>query len=234
MDKHFGFTCYGENEEQGNETDAGNCLPDEYTDGFASIGKNGKKIYCITVIGQIEGHYILPSNIKTTKYEHMIPRLAAIEESNDINGLLLLLNTVGGDIEAGLAIAELIAGMSTPCVSLILGGGHSIGIPLAVAADKSLIVRSASVTVHPVRTNGVVIGVERTFDNLNKIRDKIIGFVADHSSVAKDDFRKMMLNTEEMTADIGTVLNGEQAVACGLIDRLGSLSDALSELEKMM
>ena len=187
-------------------------------------------IYTLTIIGQIEGHQVLPDNVKTTKSEHVIPLLAAVEESEDIDGLLLLLNTVGGDIEAGLAIAELIAGMKKPTVSLVLGGGHSIGIPLAVSAKKSLIVPTASMTVHPVRMTGLVVGAPQTYQYFNRIQDQIVSFVTGHSQISQQQFLHYMMATDEIATDVGTVLYGEQAVSSGLMDGLGSLSDALAFL----
>lgn len=196
-------------------------------DGSVTICKNGRYIHCLTIIGQIEGHYTLPSNTKTTKYEHIIPRLVEVEESDEVAGVLLLLNTVGGDIEAGLAIAELIAGMSKPTVSLVLGGSHSIGIPLAVSAKKSFIVPTASMTVHPVRMNGLVLGVPQTLLYLKKMEMRVVDFVTRNSSISAERFRELMLNNKELVTDFGTVLDGEGAVSEGLIDSVGSLSDAL-------
>jgi ATP-dependent protease ClpP protease subunit len=189
-------------------------------------------IHCLTVVGQIEGHQILPADTKTTKYEHVMPQLAAIEESEEIEGLLVLLNTVGGDIEAGLGIAELIAGMSKPTVSLVLGGGHSIGVPLAVAAKRSIIAPSAAMTIHPVRLTGVVIGAAQTYAYFSKIQDRIVEFVTRRSTVKADQFLEMMMRTGELAADIGTVLYGEEAVRAGLIDQIGGLSDALGWLHE--
>ncbi len=193
------------------------------TDGNSSI-------HCLTIIGQIEGHYALSSENKTTKYEHVMPQLVAIEESPDIKGVLFLLNTVGGDIEAGLALAELIAGMKKPTVSLVLGGGHSIGVPLAVAADRSFIVPSATMTIHPVRTNGLVLGVPQAFTYFQKMQERITDFVVSHSHIKKGRFSELCMNTGELVTDVGTVLDGKDAVAEGLIDQLGSLSDALDAL----
>lgn len=187
-------------------------------------------IHCLTIVGQIEGHQILPPETKTTKYEHVMPQLAAIEESDEIEALLILLNTVGGDIEAGLGIAELIASMKKPTASLVLGGGHSIGVPLAVAAKLSVIAPSAAVTIHPVRLTGVVIGVSQTYDYFNKVQERIVQFVTSNSHIKRELFIEMMLNTGELAADVGTVMYGEAAVASGLIDRLGGLSDALAWL----
>ncbi|MDR3277893.1 MAG: ATP-dependent Clp protease proteolytic subunit [Oscillospiraceae bacterium] len=184
-------------------------------------------IHCLTIVGQIEGHQILPADTKTTKYEHVMPQLAAIEESEEIEGLLVLLNTVGGDIEAGLGIAELIAGMSKPTVSLVLGGGHSIGVPLAVAAKRSVIAPSAAMTIHPVRLTGVVIGVPQTYSYFGKIQERIVQFVTRNSGVSRERFIELMLKTGELAADVGTVIYGEEAVASGLIDQVGSLHDAL-------
>ncbi len=188
------------------------------------------EIHCVTIIGQIEGHMVLPPDTKTTRYEHIMPLLAAVEESPEIRGLLILLNTVGGDIEAGLGLAELIAGMRTPTASLVLGGGHSIGVPLAVSASRSFIVPSAAVTIHPVRISGVVIGVPQTYDYFARISDRIVKFITDHSRISAERFTEYMTRTGELTQDVGSVLNGEEAVACGLIDQLGGLADALEYL----
>ena len=203
-------------------------------DGSVTVNKNGKFIHCLTIIGQIEGHYASSDNVKVTKYEHIIPRLVAVEESDDISGLLVILNTVGGDIEAGLAIAELISGMKKPSVSLVLGGSHSIGIPLAVSTDKSFVVPTASMTVHPVRMNGLVLGVPQTLVYLNKMEDRVVEFVTRNSGVTAKRFKEMMLNSEELITDFGTILNGVQAVEEGLIDQIGSLSDALNCLYEMI
>ncbi len=187
-------------------------------------------IHCLTIIGQVEGHFELSSQNKTTKYEHIIPALVAIEQDRSIEGLLILLNTVGGDVEAGLAIAELIAGMQTPTVSLVVGGGHSIGVPLSVSAKKSYIVPSASMTIHPVRMNGMMLGVPQSFDYIAKIQDRIISFVTKNSRIPEERFRELMTNTKELATDVGTVISGAQAVEMGLIDQTGSLSDAISAL----
>ena len=187
-------------------------------------------IHCLNIICQVEGHNVLPEDTKTTKYEHVLPALVAIEQDRSIEGLLILLNTMGGDVEAGLAIAEVIAGMQTPTVSLVVGGGHSIGIPLAVSADVSLIVPSASMTVHPVRTSGLVLGVPQTAIYFSKIQERITGFITSHSRISKARLEKKMLNTQEMATDMGTVISGAEAVECGLIDRLGSLRDAIDAL----
>ena len=194
----------------------------------------GSNIYTLTIIGQIEGHQVAPENVKTTKYEHILPLLAGIEESDDIDGLLLLLNTVGGDIEAGLAIAEMIAGMKKPTVSLVLGGGHSIGIPLAVCTKRSFITPTASMTVHPVRMTGLVVGAPQTFRYFQRIQEQITDFVTANSKISKETFEGYMLATAEMATDVGTILYGKEAVASGLIDRLGGLNDALTALHEMI
>lgn len=191
-------------------------------------------IYILTIIGQIEGHQVLPETIKTTKYEHLMPLLAQIEESEEVDGLLLLLNTVGGDIEAGLAIAELISGMKTPTVSLVLGGGHSIGVPLAVAARCCMIAPTAGMTIHPVRMSGTVVGAPATFQYFNRIQSQIVDFVAANSHISKKRFTEYMMATGELATDVGTVLYGRQAVDCGLIQRLGNLSEALEALHAMI
>ena len=191
-------------------------------------------IYTLTIIGQVEGHQVLPENCKTTKYEHVLPLLAGIEESEDIDGLLLLLNTVGGDIEAGLAIAEMIAGMKKPTVSLVLGGGHSIGIPLAVCTKKSFITPTASMTVHPVRMTGLVVGAPQTFRYFQRIQEQIADFVTANSKISKEEFEHYMMATGEMATDVGTILYGKEAVASGLIDKLGGLNDALTALHRMI
>ena len=201
----------------------------------SDITKSSKgNIYTLTIIGQVEGHQVLPENVKTTKYEHVLPLLAGIEESDDIDGLLLLLNTVGGDIEAGLAIAEMIAGMKKPTVSLVLGGGHSIGIPLAVCTKKSFITPTASMTVHPVRMTGLVVGAPQTFRYFQRIQEQIADFVTENSGITKEQFEGYMMATGEMATDVGTILYGKEAVSSGLIDKLGGLNDALSALHKMI
>lgn len=195
-------------------------------------------IHCLTIVGQIEGHQVLPEDAKTTKYEHILPLIAAVEESPEIGGLLVLLNTMGGDVEAGLAIAELIAGMKKPAVSLVLGGGHSIGVPLAVAAKRSMIAPSAAMTIHPVRINGVVIGVPQTYNYFSRIQERIVSFVTDHSNISREAYVKYMSNTDELANDVGSVIYGREAVESGLIDQLGTLSDALAylhnEIDKQM
>ena len=201
---------------------------------LGSARPNGKSgiINCLTIVGQVEGHQLLPDDNKTTKYEHVMPLLAAVEESEEIKGLLILLNTVGGDVEAGLGIAELIAGMKKPTVSLVLGGGHSIGVPLAVAAKRSFIAPSAAMTIHPVRLNGVVIGVPQTYNYVARIQERIVGFVIGHSNVSREKYTELMMTTDEIANDVGSVIYGEEAVACGLIDAIGTLSDALDYLHR--
>ena len=201
----------------------------------SDITKSEKgNIYTLTIIGQVEGHQVAPENVKTTKYEHVLPLLSGIEESDDIDGLLLLLNTVGGDIEAGLAIAEMIAGMKKPTVSLVLGGGHSIGIPLAVCTKKSFITPTASMTVHPVRMTGLVVGAPQTFRYFQRIQEQIADFVTANSKISREAFEEYMMATGEMATDVGTILYGKEAVESGLIDKMGGISDALSALHKMI
>ncbi len=220
-----------ENDDSQNQNDQVRSTSDFET-GSITVSKDGHFIHCLTIIGQIEGHYILPSQNKTTKYEHVIPQLVAIEESKEIEGLLIILNTVGGDVEAGLAIAELLSTMKTPTASLVLGGGHSIGVPLAVSCQKSFIVPSATMTVHPVRMNGLVLGVPQTLSYFEKMQDRIVNFVANNSKISAEDFRTLMMKTGELIMDVGTVLDGESAVKSGLIDEMGGLSDALDFLNK--
>ena len=191
-------------------------------------------VHCITIVGQIEGHMELPAQNKTTKYEHLIPQIAAVEQAEEIDGMLVLLNTVGGDVETGLAIAELIAGMTKPTVSLVLGGGHSIGVPLAVAAKKSFIAASAAMTIHPVRMNGTIIAVPQAFEYLAKIQERIVDFITGHSAISAERLQQLMRETGQLTADVGTVISGKQAVTLGLIDAVGTLSDALDALYDMI
>lgn len=191
-------------------------------------------IHCLNIIGQVEGHYILPAQNKTTKYEHIIPALVAIEQDRSIEGLVIILNTVGGDVEAGLAIAELIASMKTPTVSMVVGGGHSIGVPLAVCAKKSFIVPSATMTIHPVRMNGLVLGVPQTLSYFDKMQERIVRFVCDNSAIKPERFRELMMSTGELVMDVGSVIDGEQTVKEGLIDRLGGLSEAIDCLYDMI
>ena len=189
--------------------------------------------YCLNVIGQIEGHYVQESNQKTTKYEHLIPLLFALEEDERIDGILILLNTMGGDVEAGLAISEVIASLDKPTVSVVLGGGHSIGVPLAVSAKRSFIVPSATMTVHPVRTTGTVISAPQSFEYLRDMQNRIVRFVVEHSRVDRAGFEEIMMRTDQMANDIGSVLDGERAVECGLIDGIGGIREALSALREM-
>ncbi|MBO5416503.1 MAG: ATP-dependent Clp protease proteolytic subunit [Clostridia bacterium] len=199
------------------------------------VAKNSKEtIHCLSIIGQIEGHYLLPDSQKATKYEHIIPLLVAIEESDEIDGLLIVLNTMGGDVEAGLAIAEMIASMTKPTVSLVLGGGHSIGVPLATSADKSFIVPSATMTVHPVRINGLVIGVPQTFRYFDEMQKRIIKFICDHSRASSEKINELMMRPDEMATDVGSIIDGDEAVSYGIIDAVGGLSDALAALREMI
>ncbi len=223
-----------ENENQNKNTEEETSAASDFETGSITVEKNGHFIHCLTIIGQIEGHYILPSQNKTTKYEHVIPQLVAIEESKEIEGLLIILNTVGGDVEAGLAIAELLSTMKTPTASLVLGGGHSIGVPLAVSCRKSFIVPSATMTVHPVRLNGLVLGVPQTLSYFEKMQDRIVNFVETNSKISAEDFRSLMMKTGELIMDVGTVLDGDGAVQSGLIDELGGLSNALNFLIKRL
>lgn len=199
------------------------------------VATNAKhSIHCLTVIGQIEGHYILPPQNKTTKYEHIIPALVAIEQDPDIEGLLIILNTVGGDVEAGLAISELIAGMKKPTVSIVVGGGHSIGVPLAVSAKKSFIVPSATMTIHPVRMNGMLLGIPQTLSYFDRMQERIINFVTKNSGMSASRFKELMMKKDELVMDVGSVVDGETAVKEGLIDSLGGLSDAVQCLYDMI
>lgn len=206
----------------------------EESNGVIEVKSTRASIKCLNIIGTVEGHNLADNSTKTTKYEHVLPELVKIEEDDKIDGLLILLNTVGGDVEAGLAIAEMISGISKPKVSLVLGGGHSIGVPLAVSADISFIARSATMTVHPMRTSGVVIGVSQTFQYMMRMQDRIIDFIDRHSNIDFESYKKLMLTTDEIANDVGTVLFGEKAVECGLIDRVGTLSEALSALYKLI
>ena len=234
--KYFAFTTPNPSEEDVNQdcdTQAIADNSDAENDGRVTICRNGKYIHCLTIIGQIEGHYNLPQNTKVTKYEHIIPRLVAVEENDDVSGLLLILNTVGGDIEAGLAISELVASMRKPTVSLVLGGSHSIGIPLAVSTNHSFIVPTASMTVHPVRMNGLIIGVPQSLLYLKKMEDRVIEFVTRNSEISEERFKQLMLNNEQLVTDFGTVLSGTEAVKEKLINEIGGLSDALAYIDKL-
>ncbi len=202
--------------------------------GFTASQNADHVIHCLTVIGEIEGHYILPPQNKTTKYEHIIPALVAIEQDKTIEGLLIILNTVGGDVEAGLAIAELIAGMEKPTVSIVVGGGHSIGVPLAVCARRSFIVPTATMTIHPVRMNGLVLGVPQTLSYFDRMQDRITSFVTRNSRISAEKFRELMMKKDELVMDVGSVVDGETAVSSGLIDHLGGLSDAIECLYSLI
>ena len=229
-----------------NQPDTPQGTPDEFetgspeqTDQIIQIGgvtasKGKHVIHCLTIIGQIEGHYILAAQNKTTKYEHVIPQLLAVEQDPEIEGLVVILNTVGGDVEAGLAIAELLSGMRKPTVSLVLGGGHSIGVPLAVSARRSFIVPSATMTVHPVRMNGLVLGVPQTLSYFDRMQERIVKFVTDNSRISPERFRQLMMNKDELVMDVGTVLDGQAAVDEGLIDSLGGVSDVIAALYEMI
>ena len=201
----------------------------------STLVKNEKEsIHCLSIIGQIEGHYILPPEQKATKYEHIIPLLVSIEEDDEVDGVLIVLNTMGGDVEAGLALAEMIASMKKPTVSLVLGGGHSIGVPLATSAKKSFIVPSATMTVHPVRINGLVVGVPQTFHYFNEMQKRIIGFICAHSKADPDQIRELMMRPDEIATDVGSIIDGDEAVRYGIIDQVGGLSDALEALREMI
>ena len=219
--------------EKEKNTQESSSLEDIFKSGGVVAGKEGEEIHCLSIIGQIEGHYLLGDNQKATKYEHMIPLLVSIEENPHIKGLLVVLNTMGGDVEAGLALAELIASMAKPTVSLVLGGGHSIGVPLAVSAKRSFIVPSATMTIHPVRTSGVVLGVPQAFDYLEKMQDRIINFITAHSGVKEEYFRQIMSRTDVLVNDIGSILDGYQATECGLIDQIGGIREALDYLKEI-
>lgn len=206
----------------------------EYGQTLLENGKKEHKIHLLSIIGEIEGHECLPQHNKTTKYEHVLPQLAAIEDSAEIDGLLILINTVGGDVEAGLAIAEMIASLSKPTVSLVLGGSHSIGVPLAVSADYSFIVPTATMIIHPVRMNGTVIGVTQTFEYIEKIQDRIIKFVVEHSKISYQDFKNLMLDTNQLAKDVGSILVGEETVKHGIINEVGGIKEALAKINEMI
>ena len=208
----------------------------EYIEKSGAVKTDGKigGIHCISIVGQIEGHYILPPDQKSTKYEHIIPLLVSIEQDPEIKGLLVILNTMGGDVEAGLAIAEMIASMKKPSVSLVLGGGHSIGVPLAVCTDISFIVPSATMTIHPVRISGTVVGTPQTYYYFERMQDRIISFICSHSKISKEELHSFMMKTDQIATDTGSIIDGKEAQSCGLIDKIGGLSDALSALEKLI
>ena len=221
-------------EEENVQKDKNEDIQDIKEFGKTTVINEKGNIHCLTVIGQIEGHIVLPPQNKTTKYEHVIPQLVAIEESKDIDGLLLILNTVGGDVEAGLAIAEMIASMSKPSVSLVLGGGHSIGVPMAVSTKFSFIAPSATMTIHPIRLNGMVIGVPQTFEYFDKMQERVVQFVSKNSKISSETFRGLMLKTGELANDVGTILFGEEAVKQGLIDGTGGLYESLKKLYELI
>lgn len=202
--------------------------------GQTNVPSNESNIFCMTIIGQIEGHIVLPPQNKTTKYEHLIPQIVAAEQNPKIEGILIILNTVGGDVEAGLAIAEMIASVSKPTVTLVLGGGHSIGVPIAVAAHCSMIAETATMTIHPIRMNGLVIGVPQTFEYLDKMQERVIRFVTRHSNISDEKFKELMFKTGELTRDIGTTVIGADAVKYGLIDKIGGVGEAIRELNRRM
>ncbi|WP_029420451.1 ClpP family protease [Alicyclobacillus macrosporangiidus] len=219
--------------------DAQTPAPPSVAQNVESLGQTNpvqaaSNVYCLTIIGQVEGHMALPPQNKTTKYEHVIPQLVAVEQNDQIEGLLIVLNTVGGDVEAGLAIAEMVASLSKPTVSLVLGGGHSIGVPIAVSADYSFIAETASMTIHPIRLTGMVIGVPQSFEYLERMQERVTRFVVEHSNISEEKFRELMLNTGEMARDIGTTVVGRDAVRYGLIDQVGGLGEAMKKLSEMI
>lgn len=207
-------------------------LDDVYKSGSVTAIGGGHAIHCLSIIGQIEGHYFLGEGQKATKYEHIIPQLVAIEQSDDIDGMLMVLNTMGGDVEAGLAIAEMVASMSKPTVSLVLGGGHSIGVPLAVSAKKSFIVPSATMTIHPVRMSGTVVGVPQTYYYFERMQDRIVNFITEHSNISENAFREMLMRNDQIATDVGSLIDGREAVKAGLIDSLGGLAEALGAFDE--
>ena len=220
--------------ENGGQREQGEKLDEIFKSGAVVAKNSAESVYCLSVIGQIEGHYLLPDSQKATKYEHLIPLLMSVEESEEIDGLLVVLNTMGGDVEAGLAIAELISGMKKPTVSLVLGGGHSIGVPLAVAPMVTMIAPSASMTIHPVRTSGTIIAAPQTYQYFERLQERIVRFVTKHSNITRERFLALMMDTQDLASDVGSVLYGEEAVACGLVGRLGGLSDALEALYELI
>ncbi len=221
-----------EKDESKNELDQ--LLDQIEKNGSVPTDSKGGKIYCLSIIGQIEGHYTLPSDQKSTKYEHIVPLLVSIEQSEDVDGLLIVLNTMGGDVEAGLAISELISSMKKPTVSLVLGGGHSIGVPLAVSAEMSFIVPSATMTIHPVRVSGTIVGAPQTYYYFEKMQDRIIDFVTSHSRISEEKLRELMLATDQIATDTGSIVDGKRATELGLIDKIGGLKDAISYLEEQI
>jgi len=217
-------------EQEPDKANGENRMEDIIKSGSVISRSGDETIHCLTIIGQIEGHYILPPEQKATKYEHIIPLLVSIEESDEVDGMLMVLNTMGGDVEAGLAIAEMVASMKKPTVSLVLGGGHSIGVPLAVSAKRSFIVPSATMTIHPVRMSGTVVGVPQTYYYFERMQDRIIRFITDHSHVSEAEFRRLLLRPDEIATDVGSIIDGSKAVEIGLVDQVGGLSDALAYL----
>ena len=211
--------------------DSENCFDSIIKSGSIEIESEKGRFYCLSIIGQVEGHYALDQNQKATKYDHILPLLVALEESTKIDGILILINTLGGDVEAGLAMAEMIASLNKPTASIVLGGGHSIGVPLAVSAKRSFIVPSATMTIHPVRTSGIVLGVPQAFNYLEKMQDRIIKFVVEHSNIKEDYMRKIISRTDVLVNDIGSILDGYEATECGLIDEVGGIKNALAFLE---
>lgn len=233
----YGFTAdeAGEPEPKDNDKDKKEKVLDNIKElGEARVPQFRSNIHCITIIGQIEGHVLLPPQNKATKYEHIIPQIVAVEESPEIEGLLLILNTVGGDVEAGLALSELIVSMKKPSVSLVLGGGHSIGVPLAVSATHSFIAPTATMTIHPIRMNGLIIGVPQTFDHFNKMQERIIKFIVQHSNMDIDTVKRLMFSTSELANDVGTVIVGPEAVKYGLIKEIGGLHQSISKLQELI
>lgn len=224
------MTC-DDSREKENEAAMPSDLDDVFKSGSVTAVGKGKSIWCLSVIGQIEGHYALGDGQKATRYEHIIPQIVAVEQSDEIDGMLMILNTMGGDVEAGLAIAEMVASMSKPTASLVLGGGHSIGVPLAVAAKRSFIVPSATMTIHPVRMSGTVVGTPQTYYYFERMQDRIVKFVTGHSSISEEKFRELLMRTDQIATDTGSVIDGNEAVEAGLIDSIGGLSDALSFFE---
>lgn len=224
------MTC-DDSREKENEAAIPSDLDDVFKSGSVTAVGKGKSIWCLSVIGQIEGHYALGDGQKATRYEHIIPQIVAVEQSDEIDGMLMILNTMGGDVEAGLAIAEMVASMSKPTASLVLGGGHSIGVPLAVAAKRSFIVPSATMTIHPVRMSGTVVGTPQTYYYFERMQDRIVKFVTGHSSISEEKFRELLMRTDQIATDTGSVIDGNEAVEAGLIDSIGGLSDALSFFE---
>ena len=225
--------CGGSMAEQEKQEKGEERMPEE-KDGAVVVEGERETIHCLSIIGQIEGHYLLGEGQKATKYEHLIPELVSIERDDKVDGVLIVLNTMGGDVEAGLALAEMIASMKKPTVSLVLGGGHSIGVPLATSAKRSFIVPSATMTIHPVRITGLVVGVPQTFHYFNEMQKRIIKFICDHSNADPDQIRELMMRPDEIATDVGSIIDGDEAVRYGIIDRVGGLSDALDELSKMI